>query len=154
MRLGALKEPLVGHAAACLVLRGHMHCVGSRCELAELAADNASVVDDLHRDQLDKVHLVCGECGGTMSREPFVLDCWFDSGCAPFATKHYPFRGQTSPPPVVDLVAEGVDQTRGWFYTMLALSTALFGTTAYRSVLAVGLVLDADGQKVRATTSY
>mmetsp|Transcript_94896 Transcript_94896/g.284387 ORF Transcript_94896/g.284387 Transcript_94896/m.284387 type:complete len:714 (-) Transcript_94896:24-2165(-) len=127
---------------------GHVHCIGSRAELERLVPKGATVPADLHRDQLDAVRLVCGACGGSMEREPFVLDCWFDSGCAPFAAAHYPFRGQADPPPVVDFVAEGVDQTRGWFYTMLALSTALFGRAAYRSVLAVGLVLDADGQKM------
>ena len=79
------------------------------------------------------------------TREPYVLDCWFDSGCAPFAAVHYPFRGQSAPPPSVDFVAEGVDQTRGWFYTLMVLSTALFDQPAFKNLICNGLVLAGDG---------
>jgi isoleucyl-tRNA synthetase len=124
-----------------------MHCVGSRAELARMMKSGC-VPEDLHREHLDDLALACPKCGGSMRREPFVLDCWFDSGCAFFAADHYPFRGQTSPPPLVDFVAEGMDQTRGWFYTLLAVATSVFGRHAYKSVLALGLVVDQAGKKM------
>jgi isoleucyl-tRNA synthetase len=104
---------------------------------------------DLHRPYIDQVKLVCEKCGGEMSRVPEVLDTWFDSGSMPFAQRGYPKRGQRefeqSFP--ADFICEALDQTRGWFYSLLAISTLLFGQNAYRNVICLGLVLDPQGQK-------
>jgi len=149
---------------------GRLHCVGSRSELQSLLADPARVLMkqmDLHATQVDALQLRCAGCGnqnGSMCREPYVLDCWFDSGCAPFAQWHYPFAFSNDSPehtdstsPVqyngsahipVDFVAEGHDQCRGWFYSLLALSSTLFDRPAYKHCLALGLLLDKDGYKM------
>jgi isoleucyl-tRNA synthetase len=104
---------------------------------------------DLHRPYIDQVKLVCEKCGGQMSRVPEVLDTWFDSGSMPFAQRGHPKRGQRefeqSFP--ADFICEALDQTRGWFYSLLAISTLLFGQNAYRNVICLGLVLDPQGQK-------
>jgi isoleucyl-tRNA synthetase len=135
-----------------------MKCVGSIEELqAEVAKANAAGYDnpecpsnvDLHRPIVDGFTLVSDD-GKPMHREPFVMDCWFDSGCAPFAQWHHPFDGgetfNASFP--VDYICEGVDQTRGWFYTLLAVSTTVFDSPAYKRCLSLGLILDAEGKKM------
>ena len=137
---------------------GEMKCVGSISELqSEVAKAVAAGIEnppcpddvDLHRPVVDAFTLV-DEQGKPMHREPFVMDCWFDSGCAPFAQWHHPFDGGTtfeaSSP--VDYICEGVDQTRGWFYTLLAVSTTVFDKPAYKRCLSLGLILDAEGKKM------
>ncbi|MEC7272116.1 MAG: isoleucine--tRNA ligase, partial [Candidatus Thermoplasmatota archaeon] len=137
---------------------GNMKCVGSIAELqAEVAKANAAGFEnpecpddvDLHRPVVDAFTLVSDD-GKPMHREPFVMDCWFDSGCAPFAQWHHPFDENktfdTSFP--VDYICEGVDQTRGWFYTLLAVSTTVFDSPAYKRCLSLGLILDAEGKKM------
>ena len=137
---------------------GQMKCIGSIEELqSEVAKANAAGYDnpecpsdvDLHRPIVDGFTLVSDD-GKPMHREPFVMDCWFDSGCAPFAQWHHPFDGgetfNSSFP--VDYICEGVDQTRGWFYTLLAVSTTVFDSPAYKRCLSLGLILDAEGKKM------
>ena len=137
---------------------GEMKCVGSIAELqSEVAKAVAAGIEnppcpddvDLHRPVVDAFTLV-DEHGKPMHREPFVMDCWFDSGCAPFAQWHHPFDGgetfEASSP--VDYICEGVDQTRGWFYTLLAVSTTVFDKPAYKRCLSLGLILDAEGKKM------
>ena len=130
--------------------QGHTHCVGSVAELRELAA--APVPDDLelHRPYVDDVVLVCPECGGEMRRAPEVIDAWFDSGSMPFAQWHYPFENvetfrERFP---ADFIAEAIDQTRGWFYSLLAIATLIEGRSSYKRVLCLGHILDGDGQKM------
>ena len=135
-----------------------MKCIGSIEELqTEVAKANAAGYDnpecpddvDLHRPIVDGFTLLSDD-GKPMKREPFVMDCWFDSGCAPFAQWHHPFDGgetfNSSFP--VDYICEGVDQTRGWFYTLLAVSTTVFDSPAYKRCLSLGLILDAEGKKM------
>ena len=137
---------------------GNMKCIGSIAELqAEVAKANAAGLGnpecpddvDLHRPVVDAFTLVSND-GKPMHREPFVMDCWFDSGCAPFAQWHHPFDENktfdASFP--VDYICEGVDQTRGWFYTLLAVSTTVFDSPAYKRCLSLGLILDAEGKKM------
>jgi isoleucyl-tRNA synthetase len=137
---------------------GNMKCVGSIAELqAEVAKAVAAGIEnpecpddvDLHRPMVDGFTLLSDD-GKPMHREPFVMDCWFDSGCAPFAQWHHPFDGgetfDDSFP--VDYICEGVDQTRGWFYTLLAVSTTVFDKPAYKRCLSLGLILDAEGKKM------
>ena len=128
---------------------GHQHCVGSIAELKELGRD---VPDDieLHRPYIDDVVLTCEKCSGTMHRIQDVIDCWFDSGCAHTAQWHYPFENKelferTYP---VDFISEGIDQTRGWFYCLLATGTLLYDKPAYKNCLCLELVLASDGQKM------
>src|SRR5688572_513973 len=127
--------------------QGHTRCMGSIAELRELAGD---VPDDLHRPYIDEVEFACTECDSTMRRVPEVIDAWFDSGAMPFAQFHYPFENeelfkQRFP---ADFICEGLDQTRGWFYSLLAESVLLFGGSSYRNVLCLGLILDPEGQKM------
>jgi isoleucyl-tRNA synthetase len=107
-------------------------------------------VTDLHKHHVDKLHFDCPECGGQMDRVPEVLDCWFESGAMPYAQNHYPFENkdlvENNLP--ADFIAEGLDQTRGWFYTLLILSTALFDRPAFKNVIVNGLILAEDGQKM------
>ena len=137
---------------------GNMKCIGSISELQiEVAKANDAGFNnpecpddvDLHRPVVDAFTLV-SEHGKPMHREPFVMDCWFDSGCAPFAQWHHPFDENktfdSSFP--VDYICEGVDQTRGWFYTLLAVSTTVFDSPAYKRCLSLGLILDAEGKKM------
>jgi len=137
---------------------GEMKCVGSIKELQEEVAkavaagiDNPDCPDDvdLHRPIVDGFTLL-SDSGEVMHREPFVMDCWFDSGCASFAQWHHPFENEevfnASFP--VDYICEGVDQTRGWFYTLLAVSTTVFDQPAYKRCLSLGLILDAEGKKM------
>ncbi len=129
---------------------GHRVCVGSRAELAELANDPKAAEVELHRPYIDEVKLVCPECGGTMNRVPEVLDCWFDSGAMPFAQHHYPFENkevfeQQFP---AQFISEAVDQTRGWFHSLMAESTLLFNRAPYENVIVLGHVQDENGQKM------
>ena len=129
---------------------GHRECIGSRTELAEMAKDEAAAKVELHRPYIDEVKLVCPECGGQMSRVPEVLDCWFDSGAMPFAQHHYPFENkelfeQQFP---AQFISEAVDQTRGWFHSLMAESTLLFNKAPYENVIVLGHVQDENGQKM------
>jgi isoleucyl-tRNA synthetase len=123
---------------------GHEHCVGSREELLALAG---SVPDDLHKPYIDEVTFPCSECEGEMRRVPEVIDAWWDSGSMPFAQWHAPFDGEDFPFPA-DYICEALDQTRGWFYSLLAVNTLLYGQSPYRTVLCLGLILDPEGQKM------
>ena len=129
---------------------GHMHAVGSRKELAEMSGNPDAMTVELHRPYIDEITIKCPECGGTMHRVPEVLDCWFDSGAMPFAQHHYPFENkelfeQQFP---ADFISEAVDQTRGWFYTLMAESTLLFDKAPYKNVIVLGHVQDENGQKM------
>jgi isoleucyl-tRNA synthetase len=123
-------------------------CAGSVAELRERA--RVDVPDDLHRPYIDEVTLDCAECGGEMRRVESVIDTWYDSGAMPFAQFHYPFEseGEFKERFPADFICEAIDQTRGWFYTLLAESTLLFDTTSYRNCVCLGLILDPAGQKM------
>ena len=129
---------------------GHDHMVGSRKELKELAIEDITEDIELHRPYVDDVHIKCPVCGKTMSRVTDVIDCWFDSGAMPFAQYHYPFENKelwdTQFP--ADLICEGIDQTRGWFYSLLAISTFVKGVSPYKNVLVNDLIQDAEGKKM------
>ena len=127
---------------------GKMHSIGSIAELKELS-DNCPDDIELHRPYIDAVTFPC-ECGGTMKRVPEVIDCWFDSGAMPFAQHHYPFENKDlfEAQFPADFISEAVDQTRGWFYSLLAESTLLFNKAPYRNVIVLGHVQDEDGQKM------
>ena len=127
--------------------QGHEMCVGSAEELARHSDTALTDRVDLHRPYVDAVRVVCPECGGTMAREPFVLDCWYDSGCAPFAQYHYPFENiaEFETHRSVDFISESADQTRGWFYTQHVISTLLFDAPAFRSVLVLEPPLEGSG---------
>ncbi len=131
---------------------GHEHCIGSIEEMTSMKTDDSPVPPELHRPYVDDVKLHCpsDSCSGEMVREPYVMDCWFDSGCASFAQWHYPFEneGRFSGSFPVDYICEAVDQTRGWFYSLLAVSTAVFDSTCYHRCLSVGHILDKDGKKM------
>ena len=129
---------------------GHMHSVGSRQELFEMSGDERAKTVELHRPYIDEIKLKCPECGGEMHRVPEVIDCWFDSGAMPFAQHHYPFENkelfeQQFP---ANFISEAVDQTRGWFYSLLAESTLLFNKAPYKNVIVLGHVQDENGQKM------
>jgi isoleucyl-tRNA synthetase len=128
---------------------GHFHSVGSIAELKELS-DNCPDDIELHRPYIDDVTIRCPQCGKEMRRVEEVIDCWYDSGAMPFAQWHYPFENkdifeQNYP---ADFISEAVDQTRGWFYSLLAISTLIFDDACYKNVVVLGLVLDKDGQKM------
>ena len=128
---------------------GDMMSIGSIEELKE-KSENCPDNIELHRPYIDAVTCKCGKCGGTMKRVPEVIDCWFDSGSMPFAQHHYPFENkelfeQQFP---AKFISEAVDQTRGWFYSLLAISTLLFNKAPYENVIVLGHVQDADGQKM------
>ncbi len=129
---------------------GHQHCVGSKEELEEMATEPLPEDFELHRPWVDRVKLECPECKKDMTRVEYVIDCWYDSGSAPFAQFHYPFENkelfQESFP--IDFITEALDQTRGWFYSLLAISSLLHDEPAYMSCLTLGLVLDEDGEKM------
>ena len=129
---------------------GHEVCIGSIEELGRLAEGSLPENLDLHRPWVDEVRLRCPTCSKSMAREEFVLDCWYDSGCAPFAQYHYPFENiaEFDSHRSVDFVAESVDQTRGWFYTQHVLGALLFDKPAFLSVLVLGQVLDEKGNKM------
>ena len=128
---------------------GYQHMVGSIAELKELGRD---VPDDieLHKPFIDNVHLVCPKCGKDMKRVPEVIDCWYDSGSMPFAQWHYPFENkeQFDSRFPADFICEAVDQTRGWFYTLLAISTAVFDCAPFRNCIVLGHVNDREGKKM------
>ena len=128
-------------------------CIGGREELKEYLGVNAGMVDDLdlHRPYVDQITLTCEQCDGTMSRIPEVMDCWFDSGAMPFAQSHYPFENPDMEREGLfpaDYICEAVDQTRGWFYSLHALSTLLKGEPSYKNVICLGLILDERGRKM------
>ena len=128
---------------------GHMHSIGSIEELKSLS-DNCPDNIELHRPYIDAVTIKCPKCGKEMHRVPEVIDCWFDSGSMPFAQHHYPFENKElfeSQFPA-DFISEAVDQTRGWFYSLLAISTLIFNKAPYRNVIVLGHVQDENGQKM------
>ena len=129
---------------------GHMESVGSRQDLYEKSGDERAKTIELHRPYIDDITMKCPDCGKTMHRVPEVIDCWFDSGAMPFAQHHYPFENkdlfeQQFP---ADFISEAVDQTRGWFYSLLAESTLLFNKAPYKNVIVLGHVQDENGQKM------
>lgn len=130
---------------------GHMCMIGSRQELKEKATSYVDVETvDLHRPVVDNIHLKCPECGKEMTRVTDVIDCWFDSGSMPYAQYHYPFENKElfeSQFPA-DFICEGVDQTRGWFYTLMVLGTFVMGKSPYKNVLVNDLLLDKNGKKM------
>lgn len=128
---------------------GHMHSVGSIEELKSMS-DNCPDDIELHRPFIDDVTVKCPECGGEMHRVPEVIDCWFDSGAMPFAQHHYPFENEElfKEQFPADFISEAVDQTRGWFYSLLAISTLLFNEAPYKNVIVLGHVQDENGQKM------
>ncbi|NQU66068.1 MAG: isoleucine--tRNA ligase, partial [SAR324 cluster bacterium] len=126
---------------------GEMHCMGSKQELEELCGEKLT---DLHSHFVDRLTFSCRKCDGTMKRTPEVLDCWFESGSMPYGQQHYPFDNRETfdqhfP---ADFISEGLDQTRGWFYTLLILGTALFEKPAFMNCIVNGLVLAEDGKKM------
>ena len=129
---------------------GKMECIGSRQELEEKSGNPEAQTVELHRPYIDAITLTCPDCGKTMKRVPEVIDCWFDSGAMPFAHHHYPFENkelfeQQFP---AQFISEAVDQTRGWFYSLLAESTLLFNKAPYKNVIVLGHVQDENGQKM------
>ncbi|WP_313758291.1 isoleucine--tRNA ligase [Tissierella sp.] len=130
---------------------GHIDSVGSRKELVERAIEDIDENVELHRPYVDEIHLKCDKCNGTMTREKDVIDVWFDSGAMPFAQHHYPFENkdiffdELFP---ADFINEGIDQTRGWFYSLIAISTFVTGKSPYKNVLVNDLILDKDGKKM------
>ena len=131
---------------------GTEHCVGSIEEMSSMKTDSSPTPPELHRPYVDEVRLTCPSdgCSGEMVREPYVMDCWFDSGCASFAQWHYPFENEdlfTGSFPV-DYICEAVDQTRGWFYSLLAVATTVFDEPCFRRCLSLGHILDKEGKKM------
>jgi len=129
---------------------GYQHSIGSREELAKMSGNPEDAKVELHRPYIDAVTFPCPKCGKTMKRVPEVIDCWFDSGAMPFAQHHYPFENkdlfeQQFP---AQFISEAVDQTRGWFYSLLAESTLLFNKPCYENVIVLGHVQDENGQKM------
>ncbi|WFD09124.1 isoleucine--tRNA ligase [Tepidibacter hydrothermalis] len=129
---------------------GHKDSVGSRKELVEKAIEDIDETIELHRPYIDDVHIKCSECGKTMTRVKDVIDCWFDSGAMPYAQHHYPFENKENFDQLfpADFISEGIDQTRGWFYSLLAISTFVMGKAPYKRVLVTDLILDKDGKKM------
>ena len=128
---------------------GHMHSIGSIEELKSMSKNCPDDIE-LHRPYIDAVTITCPECGKEMKRTPEVLDAWFDSGSMPFAQHHYPFENQEKfeAQYPADFISEAVDQTRGWFYSLLAISTLIFNRAPYKNVIVMGHVQDEDGQKM------
>ncbi|MBR3307214.1 MAG: isoleucine--tRNA ligase [Lachnospiraceae bacterium] len=129
---------------------GEFHSVGSRAELAELSGDPEAAKVELHRPYIDAVTFPCPKCGKTMHRVAEVIDCWFDSGAMPYAQHHYPFENKElfEAQYPAQFISEAVDQTRGWFYSLLAESTLLFDSPCYQNVIVLGHVQDENGQKM------
>lgn len=130
---------------------GHLECIGSRAELVEKAQESITEDIELHRPYVDDVHLTCPHCGKPMTRIPEVMDCWFDSGAMPFAQQHYPFENSEKFDEEMfpaDFICEGIDQTRGWFYSLMAISTFIKGKAPYKNVLVNDLILDKNGKKM------
>ena len=129
---------------------GHLEMIGSRKELVEKSIETINEDVELHRPYVDNIHIKCPHCGKEMSRVKDVIDCWFDSGSMPFAQYHYPFENKElfdSQFPA-DFISEGIDQTRGWFYTLLVISTFVMGKAPYKNVLVNDLLLDKFGKKM------
>ena len=129
---------------------GHQHSIGSREELYKMGGNEKAKTVEFHRPYIDEITITCPECGRQMKRVPEVIDCWFDSGAMPFAQHHYPFENkelfeQQFP---ANFISEAVDQTRGWFYSLLAESTLLFNKAPYKNVIVMGHVQDENGQKM------
>jgi len=129
---------------------GHKECIGSREELANRSGKKEHAKIELHRPFIDEVTFACPDCGKTMHRVPEVLDCWFDSGAMPFAQHHYPFENKDlfEKQFPADFISEAVDQTRGWFHSLMAVSTLLFNKSPYKNVIVLGHVQDENGQKM------
>ncbi|MCD8020510.1 MAG: isoleucine--tRNA ligase [Clostridiales bacterium] len=129
---------------------GHMESIGSREELEERSGNPAARTIELHRPYIDEITFTCPDCGKTMHRVPEVIDCWFDSGAMPFAQHHYPFENKEvfEEQFPAQFISEAVDQTRGWFYSLLAESTLLFNKAPYENVIVLGHVQDENGQKM------
>ncbi len=129
---------------------GYSDMIGSRSELVEKAIEDIDEGIDLHRPYVDDVHIKCPKCGKTMSRTPEVIDCWFDSGAMPFAQYHYPFENMEifNEQFPADFICEGIDQTRGWFYSLIVISTFVKGVSPYKNVLVNELLLDKYGKKM------
>lgn len=129
---------------------GHLECVGSRKELVEKVDQTIDETIELHRPYVDDVTITCPKCGKTMHRIPDVMDCWFDSGAMPFAQWHYPFEHKDDFDKLfpADFICEGIDQTRGWFYSLMAVSTIVTGKAPYKNVLVNDLILDKEGKKM------
>lgn len=133
---------------------GNLDSIGSRKELVERALEDIDETIELHRPYVDDVHIKCEKCGGVMTRIPEVMDCWFDSGAMPFAQQHYPFENKEKFDEELfpaDFICEGIDQTRGWFYSLIAISTFIKGKAPYRNVLVNDLILDKEGKKMSKT---
>ena len=129
---------------------GHMESIGSREELEKMSGNPAAKTVELHRPYIDEITCTCPKCGGVMKRVPEVIDCWFDSGAMPFAQHHYPFKNKEvfEKQFPAQFISEAVDQTRGWFYSLLAESTLLFNKAPYENVIVLGHVQDENGQKM------
>ncbi len=129
---------------------GHLESIGSRAELAERSGNPDDAKVELHRPYIDAVTFTCPDCGKTMKRVPEVIDCWFDSGAMPFAQHHYPFENQElfKQQFPAQFISEAVDQTRGWFHSLMAESTLLFNKAPYENVIVLGHVQDENGQKM------
>ena len=129
---------------------GHQHSIGSREELYEMSGDEKAKTVELHRPYIDEITIKCPKCGKDMHRVPEVIDCWFDSGAMPFAQHHYPFENQDlfERQFPAQFISEAVDQTRGWFYSLIAESTLLFNKSPYENVIVLGHVQDENGQKM------
>ncbi|MDF2890009.1 MAG: isoleucine-tRNA ligase [Clostridia bacterium] len=129
---------------------GHFESIGSRKELVERAIENIDETIELHRPYIDEVHIKCSKCGDTMTRVTDVIDCWFDSGSMPFAQHHWPFENADKFDELfpADFICEAIDQTRGWFYSLLAISTFVMGKSPYKRVLVNAHIVDKDGKKM------
>ena len=129
---------------------GHQESIGSRAELAQRSGNTEDAKVELHRPYIDEVTFTCPDCGKTMHRVPEVIDCWFDSGAMPFAQHHYPFENKDlfEKQFPAQFISEAVDQTRGWFYSLMAESTLLFNKAPYENVIVLGHVQDENGQKM------
>ncbi len=129
---------------------GHQECIGSREELKKLSGNDAAETVELHRPYIDEITCKCPKCGKEMHRVPEVLDCWFDSGAMPFAQHHYPFENKElfEAQFPAQFISEAVDQTRGWFHSLMAESTLLFNKAPYENVIVLGHVQDENGQKM------
>lgn len=125
----------------------HVVFIGSIDELKQRIGDDATL-GDIHKPYIDRIVFPCDECAEIMRRIPDVIDCWYDSGCAPFASLHYPFERSDDFKLPVDFIAEGVDQTRGWFYSLHAIASAVFGSNAYSTVISLGHIVDEQGKKM------
>ncbi len=130
---------------------GHLECVGSREDLVNKVIEDIDATIELHKPYVDDIHIKCDKCGKEMSRIPEVMDCWFDSGAVPFAQHHYPFENKEIFDDELfpaDFICEGIDQTRGWFYSLMAISTFIKKKSPYKNVLVNDLILDKEGKKM------